>query len=193
MEGEESTIIPAPGDGKSAVSVWAARVVFVVLGLSVLALGAAILLPGNSDGETTAFGTTFDTPVQTEDGQDTTFGEVLADQPRVINFYASWCGPCRAELPDFDEVSLRVEDQVQFVGINVDSTETTWLSFNQEIPVSYDTFFQPNSEIRRAIGSSAMPTTLFVSADGELLRTHSGILDDDSLIQILEEEFGAEV
>lgn len=193
MEGENSTATQSSDGGKSTASVWAARIVFAILGISVLALGAAIFAPGDSDAENTAFGEAFDTPVQTEGGEATTFGEVLSDQPRVINFYASWCGPCRAELPDFDEVSLRVEDQVQFVGVNVDSSETTWLSFNEEVPVSYDTVFQPNSEIRRIINSSAMPTTLFVSAEGELIRTHSGILDDDSLIQIIEEEFGAEV
>ncbi len=192
MEGAEPTPEAKVGQ-KSAVSVWAARVVFGILGLSVAALGFAIFAGGEEVDLNPAFTAALATTVLTEDGESTTFADALPEGPVVVNFYASWCGPCRAELPDFDEVSLRVEDQVTFLGINVDQSETTWRSFNEEIPVSYGTVFQPGSEIRMQLDLLAMPTTLFISADGEIVQQHGGILDDDSLIEILAEQFGAEV
>lgn len=108
-------------------------------------------------------------------------------EPLVVNFFASWCPPCRAELPDFEAVHQNVGDQVTFVGINQDFTEETWRAFVAEAQVTYDTVFQPNSEIWNELGTGAMPTTAFISADGELVQVWAGLLTDDKLIELIDE------
>ena len=114
----------------------------------------------------------------------------LADyggEPLVVNFFASWCPPCRAELPDFEAVHQDVGDQVTFVGVNQDFTEETWRAFVAESQVTYDTVFQPNSEIWNELGTGAMPTTAFISADGELVELWAGLLTDDKLVELIDE------
>ncbi len=122
----------------------------------------------------------------TADGQTATLA-VYDGQPLVVNFFAAWCPPCRAELPDFQAVHEDYEDQVTFVGVSHDFDETSWRALIEETGVTFDTVFQPGQEIWIEAGGIGMPTTLFLSPDGEVLEMHSGILTAEQLSELIDE------
>ena len=128
----------------------------------------------------------FALPFSTPDGGTATLADYHG-QPLVVNFFASWCPPCRAELPDFEAVHQKLGDDVTFVGINQDFTEESWKSFVAESQVTYDTVFQPQSEIWSELGTQAMPTTVFISADGEIKQVWAGLITDDKLEEVIDE------
>ncbi len=163
----------------------------VVIVVAMATLGLLALFSGTEDAvETaTAAGDTsslFDTAFTTSDGGSGSLSDYHGE-PLVVNFFASWCPPCRAELPDFEAVHQELGDQVTFVGVNQDFTEETWRAFVAESQVTYDTVFQPNSEIWNELGTGAMPTTAFISPDGEVVHLWAGLLTDDKLIELIDE------
>ena len=121
-------------------------------------------------------------PVTTADGSDA----VLADftgQPLVVNYFAAWCPPCRAELPTFEKVSAEVAPHgVRFLGISRDIDETTWKSLIAETDVSFTTVFEGSGDGSfEAIGATGMPTTLFLRSDGTVADVFSGLLPESTL------------
>lgn len=114
----------------------------------------------------------------------------LADyegEPLVVNFFASWCAPCRAEMPDLEAVHLAHLDTVTFLGVNHDLDEATWRSFVVESEVTYDTVYQPGTELFSALGAQGMPSTAFVTPDGEVVHLHTGLLTDTALEDLIAE------
>jgi thiol-disulfide isomerase/thioredoxin len=161
-----------------AVAAAAAVAVATVLFLVVLTTGGD-QAPIESDDELAALA------FLTADGSDATLGD-FRGQPLVVNFFASWCAPCRAELPDLERVHQRNQG-VTFLGINHDLDEATWRSFVEETNITYETAFQPQTEIFTALGAVGMPTTALVSPDGEVLHLHTGVLTDEVLQDLIDE------
>jgi len=148
-------------------------------------LGGEDSLAG-AEGSATTEAAIFDLPFATVDGGTGTLDDYQG-QPLVVNFFASWCPPCRAELPDFEAVHQQLGDKVTFVGVNQDFTEDSWRGFVADSQISYDTVFQPQSEIWSEIGTQAMPTTVFISADGEIKQVWAGLITDDKLEEVIDE------
>lgn len=121
----------------------------------------------------------------TTDGDTATLADYRGDA-LVVNFFASWCAPCRAELPDFQAVHAANGDAVRFVGINHDFEEATWRSFVAETEITYETVFQPNTEIWTAMEAKGTPATAFISPEGELLELWTGVLDDKKLQELID-------
>jgi len=139
--------------------------------------------PGEAASELAALG------FLTTDGSTSSLAAYQGD-PLVVNFFASWCAPCRAELPDLERVHLARQDDIRFVGINHDLDETTWRSFVEETEITFETVFQPDTEIFTALDAKGMPTTVLLSADGEVLHLHTGLLTDDLLEELIDEHLG---
>jgi len=165
-------------------------------GLVVLA-GAWFLLNGIPGGDEAAHGgdgqaEAFDEdgfralPFTTEDGSTATLA-LYDGEPLVVNFFAAWCPPCRAELPDFQAVYEQRADDVTFVGVSHDFNEDSWRALINESGVTFDTVFQPGQEIWTDVGGVGMPTTVFVNADGEVVDTHSGLLTAEQLNDLIDE------
>ncbi len=130
--------------------------------------------------------TIVDIAFTTTDGGSGTLSD-YEGRPLVVNFFASWCPPCRAELPDFEAVHRQRSDDVTFVGVNQDFNAETWQAFVAEADVSYDTVFQPNGEIWEELGTGAMPTTAFISPQGQVVNVWAGVLTDDKLNELIDE------
>ncbi len=117
----------------------------------------------------------------------------LADfsgQPVVLNFFAAWCAPCRAELPEFEQVSNELDGSVQFVGVSTDFEQDAWQSLVEETGVTFPTFFQPSQELFKSSESLGMPTTVFIDADGRAQHTFSGRLSEADLKRLINEHLG---
>jgi thiol-disulfide isomerase/thioredoxin len=120
----------------------------------------------------------------------------LADfggQPLVVNFFAAWCAPCRAELPDLEATHVAAGNDVQFVGVSHDIDQASWLSLVAETGITYPTFFQPEQEIFEALDLLGMPSTIFVGPDGVVVHTFTGVLDDDLLRQLMADHLSVSV
>ena len=99
----------------------------------------------------------------------------LRGRPVVVNQWASWCGPCRAEFPYFQQLAGKYDKQVAFVGVNSRDSRDGALEFLDKFPTPFPQFEDPNAEIARSFrGGRAWPTTAFYTADGQLNYTHQG-------------------
>jgi cytochrome c biogenesis protein CcmG/thiol:disulfide interchange protein DsbE len=99
----------------------------------------------------------------------------LRGTPIVINKWASWCGPCRAEFPVFQRVATDRGREIAFLGSNSgDSTEPA-REFLAQYPIPFPSYLDPNEKIARAIKAPAnYPITVFVDERGEIAFIHQG-------------------
>lgn len=133
-----------------------------------------------------------DLTYETFDGQEASLRD-LVGTPLVINFWASWCAPCIAEMPAFDEVHRAAGDQVTFLGLNVtDGVEPARVMI-ERTGVTYDLGRDPSGDVLAALGGVTMPTTVFVAADGTIVASHAGQLDGDELTASIADELGVTV
>lgn len=109
---------------------------------------------------------------------------------RVLNLWATWCAPCRAELPAFDGVASRVEG-VDIVGINVGDSGPDAAELVDELGLSFTQVLDPNATVQQALRITGMPSTIFVDADGEILQVHAGELETEELESLLADLFDA--
>ena len=106
-------------------------------------------------------------------------------KPIVLNFWASWCPPCRSEMPSFDRLNRERGDDVNVMMVNLTDgfRETTdaAVSYMEENGYDLPVFFDSKSEGARAYGIMSIPTTVFIYSDGTIMETYMGALNEDSL------------
>ena len=104
-------------------------------------------------------------------------------KPIVLNFWATWCGPCRAELPDFNKVSKELGDKVQFFMVNVDDpgTEADVKNFLTENGYTFPVYYDTDYDGIGAYNVTGIPVTYFINADGQLAATQRGTISEDTL------------
>ena len=99
----------------------------------------------------------------------------------VVNFWASWCGPCRIEQPDLNAVhDLLPDTEMVLVGVNIEDTEANALAHLAEFDVSYLSVFDPVNELASRfedIGARTIPSTVFVDPEGRVAARVLGITD----------------
>jgi len=123
------------------------------------------------------------------DGTQGSF-EDLRGQPVVINFWASWCPACVAELPDFEHVHGVLGDEVQFVGMNLSETDRSSAEkLLAETGVTYTLAEDPDGTLYASFDGIAMPTSVFIDAEGNIVYTHSGVVFAADLEKKLREVF----
>ncbi|MGI9646983.1 MAG: TlpA family protein disulfide reductase [Acidimicrobiia bacterium] len=116
-----------------------------------------------------------------------------AGRPLIINFFASWCAPCRAELPDLAAAHDRYRDQVDFVGVDYQEvSEAAAAQLLHENGIEYPIMEDQDGDLLRELGTlPTMPTTIFVTADGEILERHHGLILAQQLNERIEELIAA--
>lgn len=102
-------------------------------------------------------------------------------QLRVINLWASWCGPCRQEMPMLAALQ-RSETDVQFLFINQGETAAALQTYLQQSKLSLQgVWMDADAALGPALGVSGLPATLFVDAQGNLVDLHFGVISEPAL------------
>lgn len=107
--------------------------------------------------------------------------EELRGTPVVVNFWGSWCPPCREEAPHLAAVSREYEGRVQFVGVNFRDARTSAREFILEFDWRFPSIFDPDYEILPGLGYLGWPVTLVYDDRGEVSFDHVGAVNDDLL------------
>ena len=102
-----------------------------------------------------------------------------------VNFWASWCGPCQYEMPDFDEKYQELGSEVNFVMINMTDgqreTVETASSFIEEKGYSFPVYYDTNSEAALSYGAYSLPTSFFIDAEGHVIAQAVGAINAETL------------
>ncbi len=108
-------------------------------------------------------------------------------KPMVLNFWASWCGPCKMEMPDFEEVYLERGDEIQFLMVNCTTSAmenfTQARNFIQDAGYTFPVFYDTTGEGSTLYGTSSIPMTFFINAQGQVVAYARGAIDSDVLAQ----------
>lgn len=140
------------------------RLLIALLGL----LMSALVQAGELSGPAPQF------TLQSFDGKKVSLKD-LKGQIVMVNFWASWCGPCRQEMPLLDEIYKKYK-KVGFtlVGINLDEDKSDALGFMKKVPVSFPILHDPEGKVADAYKNQAMPSSYFIDAKGNLAYLHRG-------------------
>ena len=108
-------------------------------------------------------------------------------KPIVLNFWASWCPPCKAELPDFDSASKKYEGEVLFLMVNMTDgdreTVETAKSFVESMGYTFPVYFDTKYEAAYGYGVSSIPQTYFIDANGVVVARATGLIPASQLEQ----------
>lgn len=128
-------------------------------------------------------------------GADTVQVFDLLDKPSVVNFWAGLCPPCREEMPHFQEFYDEFEERINFVGVDVGQftnlgSEEDARELLSDLGVTYPAGFTEDGEAVREY-VTGMPTTVFITPQGEIFRSWTGYLSKGQLTEITEEMLAA--
>ncbi|HKH63894.1 MAG TPA: TlpA disulfide reductase family protein [Solirubrobacterales bacterium] len=98
----------------------------------------------------------------------------LRRYPVVVNLWASWCGPCRAEFPTLQKLSARYGKKVAFLGVNSEDSSDAAATFLREAPLPYPSYSDPDKDIYNSLDGYGFPNTAFYDRSGELVFVHKG-------------------
>ena len=175
----------------------AARVSVIVLGVAILAGALAFALSSGGGGRSAGASVTdparFDLPRLQGSGRVR-----LADfrgRPTVVNFFASWCTQCDAELPGFSKISRALRGRVNFVGVNsLETGDPLFMPKRHHIqwwPLAADVGGAQDSGLHDALCQcQGMPITAFYDANGKFLGIHIGAIPESDLRQALHDTYG---
>ena len=142
---------------------------------------------GSLDGTTAKIGKT--APIfALEDARNESALVKLADyygKPIILNFYASWCGPCREEIPDFEKASQQLNGQVTFIGINFAEDAIRAVGILDLFNATYTAALDRTGEIGMKYGLQGLPYTVFIDSEGILVTVHPGLATEEILIRNL--------
>lgn len=106
-------------------------------------------------------------------------------KPIVLNFWASWCGPCQMEMPDFQEKYLELGEEIHFLMVNMtDGSRETVESaseFIEEQGYTFPVFYDKDSDAVMTYGAYSLPTTYFIDAEGYAIAQARGAIDGETL------------
>ena len=164
------------------------RFTFLVLSISLLFSSLSCCCPlsfldgGTPNGGVPKEVTENDFSLTLLDGKTVNLND-LKGKPVVVNFFATWCGPCREEAPTLESAYQKYKYQVEFIGIATSSEEGDVRSFVEERGLSFSVGIDSSGEISKKYNVSAIPATFFINREGEVADSFVGAISSDELSQ----------
>ena len=106
-------------------------------------------------------------------------------KPIVLNFWASWCGPCQMEMPEFHEAYLTYGEEVQFLMVNMTSgreTLETAVKFLEDNGYTFPVYYDTEYSAAVAYGVNSLPSTYFIDKEGHAIARVQRAIDGDTLL-----------
>jgi peroxiredoxin/predicted small secreted protein len=115
----------------------------------------------------------------------------LTGDVAVLNFWGSWCPPCRVETPEFQEVYSEVADEgVQFLGLNVKETDQQFAeAFVADKAITFPSLYDPKGEVALAFRdypASAIPSTIVLDRQGRVAAVYTSVVEQDDLRAVID-------
>lgn len=110
----------------------------------------------------------------------------LRGRPVVVNIWASWCAPCRTEMPMLQAAAEAFQGQATILGVASNDDPAAARAFLDEVGVTYPNVFDPSGEIRIALGLTAYPTTYVFGPDGSMRARVDGGISEQRLTGLIE-------
>jgi thiol-disulfide isomerase/thioredoxin len=130
-------------------------------------------------------------------GQDVVFSDVVGQgKPVVLNFWAGLCPPCRVEMPDLQAIHEEFGDEILLVGVDVGTftglgNEQDGRALLQEVGVTYPAGTTANADVMRAYQVIGMPTTVFLTPNGEIHQKWTGLLTQKKMEELVQDLLAA--
>lgn len=122
------------------------------------------------------------------DGEELSLADLRGSAAAVVNFWASWCVPCRDEAPILERLWREHEGQgVVFVGVNFRDVPAKAMAFIEEFDVTYPNGLDPYNRVSKAYGITGVPETFLIARDGQVVEHYIGPVSEASLRSALEE------
>jgi peroxiredoxin len=99
----------------------------------------------------------------------------------LVNFWATWCDPCRLEMPDLQARAERFPDRLVILGVNFDEPESDVRAFAEELRLTFPLLLDPGAEVQEAYRVLGYPTSVFVDETGIIRAVHVGIMSSDQI------------
>ena len=99
--------------------------------------------------------------------------------PVVVNLWASWCGPCRFEIPFMQRQFREHGTRVAFLGVNSDDAASGAARMARELPMPYPSVVDPRAQLAGRLGARGLPVTVFYDRDGKQVYVHQGSYPDE--------------
>ena len=140
-----------------------------IIALVFSAFAASTLAAGGMEGQTAP-----DFALKSSTGENLRLSEYRGDVV-MINFWATWCGPCRQEMPLLDELYNRYQ-RVGFnlLGVNIDDDSRRAMQMAEELGIDFPVLFDATKEVSKLYEVGAMPVTVLVDREGTVLYVHHG-------------------
>ncbi|MFV0420764.1 TlpA family protein disulfide reductase [Oleidesulfovibrio sp.] len=123
-----------------------------------------------------------------EGGSSTLLKAIAAEngKPVLVNFFASWCPPCKDEIPGIIAMRSKYStDQVAIIGVSLDESRSALDNMINDLGINYPVI-RGNQELARTFGITGIPRLLVYSAEGKLASDHIGYMAEDELQQLIE-------
>jgi len=153
------------------------KVVFLIaFWMSALSMSAFAKMPGEVD----EGGVLREAPLYGFSGDYRKLSE-LRGKPLIINVWASWCGPCRAEMGSLERLSRRYGGkQFNIIGVSTDDYADAAAAFLRQAKVTFDNYHDRNLQLEAMLGASTIPLTVLVDAQGRVVKKVRGSREWDS-------------
>jgi len=110
-------------------------------------------------------------------------------KPIILNFWASWCGPCKIEMPDIQKYYEKYGAEIHFLLVSVDDSVDTAKAFLEKEGYTFPVYFDTTSMGAYTYGASSIPLTYFIDAEGNMQAYYMGAMSEDILQQGIDRIF----
>ena len=156
--------------------------------------------PSDGSGDSVSEYAAPDFTVYDADGNAVSLSD-LKGKPVIVNFWATWCGPCKSELPSFDEAYAKYGDKVHFMMVNMTDGQSETVDgvkkFVSDNGFTFPTYYDTDLDAAYTYGVNSIPMTYFIMSNGDIATGYLGMIPHDTLFAYidtlleLEEEMNA--